>query len=654
MKPTSPSYLAYAASRAFSLIACAALALSACQSQPPLPAPTQPPSADAAAQAETTGEPLVAAREYARLALTVAPPQRQEYQLKSIELLLKAGQIAEARAQLANIVTVGLDPAFIVRKQILQARIAIAEGKSDQALRLLNQAEKTRSLDPSLSAEIYRVRAQAEALLGNIGAAALILINRERFIVDDAALRDNQQQLWSLLTTQSRPLLQKERALAKDARLAGWIDLALVVADHAPNSLQLGVALGDWEKTHAQHPALKNIFPLLVGNTPGLIGRIHRIALLLPLSSDYGAAAQAVRDGFLAVDSANQNTDKPTVKVYDIGADASQAPAIYAAAIQEGAQFIVGPLGVEAAEQVAKSGNMTVPTLLLSHVEAIVNAHAEVPVFQFGLPPEQEAAQAAERAFLDGRRRAAVLYADNSSGQRMLAAFSSHWQRLGGTVVSAQKYTTGMSDYSDPVRQMLRIDASEARLKAVEARMRARLKFEPRPREDIDAIFLAADSKHARLIKPQLSYFRASQVPVYATSHVFGGKPDPTTDVDLDGIMFGDMPWMLASGGKIDELRAALPSNAPYAHTPLDRVFALGVDAYAVIPQLNRLLADPTLRFGGVSAGLSVDPNKRLHRQLLWARFRRGVPQLIDTFIGPNAYTQIPHGSATQAPANRP
>jgi hypothetical protein len=38
-------------------------------------------------------------------------------------------------------------------------------------------------------------------------------------------------------------------------------------------------------------------------------------------------------------------------------------------------------------------------------------------------------------------------------------------------------------------------------------------------------------------------------------------------------------------------------------------------------------------RFSGVTSGLSVDQHGRLQRQLLWARFNRGVPRLVDTFL---------------------
>jgi outer membrane PBP1 activator LpoA protein len=358
---------------------------------------------------------------------------------------------------------------------------------------------------------------------------------------------------------------------------------------------------------------------------------VDKIALLLPLTSDFAQAAAAVRDGFLSMDTANTNPDKPRVSVVDTGMDPAGILAAYDAAVKDGAQLIVGPLGLEAVDNIVRKSSLDVPTLLLSH--ATDDIDVSKTVFQFGLPPEQEAIQAAERAWLDGHRQAGLLYPNSAWGRRMQAAFVSAWQRLGGIVVAQQDYLLDQNDYTDPVKHLLNIVQSEARKDLLESVIKMKIKFETRPREDIDFIFLAADPRHARLIKPQLSYHHASHVPVYASSHVFSGRGDPNKDTDLDGILFPDMPWMLVGDGRVAELRKALQPNWPYAHSGLDRLFALGVDAYAIVPHLNRLSSENAVRFGGVTSGLSLGRGGRLHRQLLWAKFQKGVPVLVDTFF---------------------
>jgi outer membrane PBP1 activator LpoA protein len=93
-----------------------------------------------------------------------------------------------------------------------------------------------------------------------------------------------------------------------------------------------------------------------------------------------------------------------------------------------------------------------------------------------------------------------------------------------------------------------------------------------------------------------------------------------------------------------------LQPSWPYAQTGLDRLFALGVDAYAVIPHLNRLSSENAVRFGGVTSGLSLGRGGRLHRQLLWAQFRKGVPVLVDTFFRHKGQFDI----ETEAPVAHP
>jgi outer membrane PBP1 activator LpoA protein len=215
----------------------------------------------------------------------------------------------------------------------------------------------------------------------------------------------------------------------------------------------------------------------------------------------------------------------------------------------------------------------------------------------------------------------------------MRAAFTDHWQRLGGTVVAAEAYLETQSDHSDAIKRLLNIHLSEARRAEVERRVGRKLNFDPRARQDIDFVFLAADAKRARLLKPQLNFFRASRVPVYATSLVYTGRPDPVRDVDLDGILFADMPWILLGEGPMPELRQTLQRDWPYAYSDLDRLYALGMDSYAVLPYLNQLGAAAGGRFRGVTSTLTLDPEGRLQRSLTWARFTKGVPQLLETFL---------------------
>lgn len=602
-----------------------ALLVHACETVPP-PSSEPPVSAAAAEQAERRGEYVLAAREYERLARAAKTPQKQSLQLRGVEALIKAGQAPEARQRLALIKTAGL-AAVDTRRRVVEAKLRVLEGEHEKALRQLDDIASTRGLDPTLLADIERTRAQAELALGNPFGAVRNLVRREQYLAGHEAVADNQLQIWKILSSQPRPRLATELNLARDPVVAGWIEFALAVTENATPPGRLGDTIEAWKKTHPDHPAGESLLATLRAGTPTL-ARARSVALLLPLTSSVASAAQAVRDGFLAMESVNANPDKPQIKLYDIGADPAKAPAFYAQAVKDGAQVIVGPLGREASEQVLRNTGITVPTLLLSHLDEAGNRGGK-PLYQFGLPPEQEAKQVAERAWLDGHRRAAVLYPRSSYGERMQAAFLRHWQRLGGIVVASQGYQENLGDYSEPIKQLLNIHLSEARKADIERRVGQKIQFESRARQDIDFIFLAADAPRGRLIKPQLSFHHAARVPVYATSLIYTGRADPVRDVDLDGVMFADMPWILLGEGRIQELRQNLQRDWPYAYSDLDRLYALGMDSYAILPYLHRIGADGS-RFNGVTSQLTLDAEGRVQRRPLWARFSKGTPRLID------------------------
>lgn len=631
------------------------LALPACTGAPSKPDAERRAGAATkqAHEAERTGEYLRAAQEYERAAAASdEQAQRVTLQFKAVETLLKAGQLSEARLKIGAIEGKGLEPALRAHKLILEAQIASLSGLHHEGIRLLDEAQRVRNLDPSLTARMYRVRAEAELGLGNAIGAAKNLIVREQYLVGKDAVTENHLQLWNILASLPRATLKRERHTATDAVLAGWLELATVAVENAGRPALLSKATAVWRRTHPNHPVSEALLQSLGSAKPGLIGRVERVAILVPLKSNYRVAAEAVLAGVRAMDAVNPDPDKPQVLVYDIGDDPRRAAQAYTQAVSDGAQLVIGPLGREAVEYVVRHGRLSVPTLLLSHTQ---DNDDPLPgfIFQFGLPPEQEAIQAAERAYLDGHRQAAVLYAQSDWGQRMLAAFSKQWQELGGIVLATAAYGPTESDHSPAIKQLLNISQSEARRRMLEAKLGTKLEFQARRREDIDLIFLAADAKSGRLLKPQLDYHHAFRIPIYATSHIFSGRPDQVHDKDLDGVIFGDMPWMLVREGRIEELRQRLQANWPYAGTELDRLFALGIDSYAIIPHLNRISSENAVRFNGVTSSLSLGYDGRLHRQLLWARFREGVPELLDKFINYSADLPVDTRTA-QTPAPRP
>ena len=220
-------------------------------------------------------------------------------------------------------------------------------------------------------------------------------------------------------------------------------------------------------------------------------------------------------------------------------------------------------------------------------------------------------------------------------------------------MVSAVGYDESLKDFAEPVKRVLNIHQSEKRREDLEILLKRNLEFTPRARDDTDAIFLVANARSGRQLKPHLNYFDPyRRIDVYATSKIYNGKPDPIYDRDLDGIMFGDMPWLLVEDGSITQLRAQQPGH--YLYGQLARLYAMGMDSYAIIPYLNRIGAETAIRFNGVTSGLSLDQSGRLLRQLLWAKFDDGVPKLLDSNIGYGGPLSLQNETTSNSLASAP
>ena len=140
-------------------------------------------------------------------------------------------------------------------------------------------------------------------------------------------------------------------------------------------------------------------------------------------------------------------------------------------------------------------------------------------------------------------------------------------------------------------------------------------------------VFIAANSRQARLIKPQLKFHRAQTLPVYATSHISSTNGNSDDDRDLNGIQFLDIPWLLDNATNTDYRKVS--KLWPGGSKRLGRLYALGVDAYRLIPALRRLMINPGESELRNTGQLSVDKVGRVRRSLLLATYEKGLPMLL-------------------------
>jgi len=604
-----------------------ALALAACAPPPQVHEPS--PLARQEQQAKSLasqGDHAGAAERYNVLAQKTSGPRQVDMRLEAAEQWLAAGRPRDAADTLDRLKGSSLQPAQQTRLDLTRARILILQGQGQQALQHLTMSPA--GLPQAQAARLLKLRGQALALTGNLVGAVQAYTQRSNYLAAGQPRARNSRQIWSLLQQNAQAVSQATIPPGASGTVQGWLELAQIAQSAWVQPQQFRQALADWQQRYPNHPANRQIVPRIRKTFAQRFTWPTPIGLLLPLSGRYARAAQAIEDGFMAAyyDARQGKGPRPELHVYDIGDYADDVVHAYRQAKQDGMKFIVGPLSKSAVDDLLQNAQISMPVLALNQADKPGLSNPEV--FQFGLSPEDEARQVAERAVLDGRYQAVSLVPQGNWGQRVAQAFASRFTQLGGTVLTTQTYDPSRHDYSRAIRHMLHLDQSRQRKDALERVIGRRVKFEPRRRQDVDMVFLAAFPQQARLIRPQLRFFHASRLPVYATSHVFSGAVDPSADHDMDGIVFPGMPWTLKPGSYPVEQTLGKHWGALFRHNK--RLFALGYDAYRMIPLLRGNPPGFTGYFPGATGKLYVGTDEHIYRKLLWARFRDGKPVLLD------------------------
>ena len=67
----------------------------------------------------------------------------------------------------------------------------------------------------------------------------------------------------------------------------------------------------------------------------------------------------------------------------------------------------------------------------------------------------------------------------------------------------------------------------------------------------------------------------------------------------------------------------------PNARHRYQRLYAMGVDSFNLLPHLERLKTSPWETLDGQTGNLYLDNINQVHRRLLWAQIRKGVPRVL-------------------------
>ena len=581
----------------------ASLVMAACSllKQEPAPADKQ----EVAARLVHDGKHAEAAQAYAELAAE-EPAEHDNYELLSTEQWVAAGNLAAAKRAFAA-VSPEARTSLATPRALVAAEIAFAENDGARAINELDQIPVPTAAEQAQN--YWLIRGRSAFLTGHPVEGTRAFIERERYLLDAAALRANRDELFAKIRGAAERGQSLQPPAKADPLVAGWLALGPVAVEVARDPMRASAALANWNRSFPGHPANDSVLSQQQSQVAVATEYPDQIALLLPLSGRSESVGVAVRDGFIAAYLEQEPAKRPRLNIYDVAADS--VGAAYAQAMADGAGFIVGPLTKEDVAAVVPLSAGRTPVLALNFLSDSVSPARNF--YQFALLPEDEARMVARRVVTDGRLRGVVIVPGGELGNRLAAAFSDELTHLGGAVLDLERYESTQADFSAIIKQALQIHGGRG---------------EPvTHRADAAFVFVAGSPGAARQILPQLKFHYAGDVPVYSTSDSF--DPDAAANSDLDGMLFADMPWMVANDSVTQQIRDGVRAAWPARTARRDRLYAFGFDAYRLVPALR---SDPPAAAGeisGVSGKLHIDEHNRIRRDLEWAQIRNGVPNAL-------------------------
>ncbi len=544
------------------------------------------------------------------------------YRLLMVETYRQEGQLPQAAPLLQTIQRSRLDGEAAVHLDLLQAELALEQHNIPRALALTDQPNLP--VSAMWMPRLEELRARALEASGDYWLAA-----RNRAMLDSNLdgldQSQNRQALIALLKRLGPEALKaRAKALQPADTMQPWTLEALSQLGLDTHGDALGQPVGT----------------LLAGQQASVregYAMPAQVALLLPASGPAAGAANAIREGFFAgyEESASNHAPRPLVKSYDSGGTPASSVAAYQQAVRDGARLVVGPLARDAVTAVLNQRQLPVPVLSLNYLTEQTPPPANTSTF--GLLPETEGSQAADHMLDGGLHEAWIIVSDADFAQRAASAFKAEFTAKGGRVAGMTTLPAGSVNFTSLIQGM----GMPVQPASTPASPAAPVAAPPSA-----GLYISMRPEAARLLLPQLHLARIA-LPVYASSHVFGGTDNAGADSDLNGVEFSDAPWMFDAQSGLPN-HAALAALLPSARGAAARLFAFGMDAWSLVPYLDWMRSHPGSYLPGASGQLSADRLGRISRVLSWARFDNGLARPTGGTL--DVHTLSPAGDASSSP----
>jgi uncharacterized protein len=491
-------------------------------------------------------------------------------------------------------------------KKILLAKINVIKKQPGKAIALLANLTNTQNLSDDYQAQFHEVLACAYQLNHNPTESIIERVKLSNLLHNTKAVDKNNSLLWRELIKLPAAELDTLSLEVKAPTLAGWLKLAKIANNNYKSAASLEHDLQSWQESFPSHPGNLILNQAKQKNSYDLYAIPKKVALILPLQGSLKGPADAIKDGFRDAYQNSGAQGKLEFKVYDsTNADIVD---LYNHISNSDVDFIIGPLTKNDVKAVSGIAHR-VPTILLNDADGNISDNA----YELSLSPKNEALQVAFKARKDGLSKALIIAPDSAWGDEVLANFAAKWRDLGGDIVDVMHYSS-TDTFTESIRTFLR--ASNVNFAKTYKHRKETVDYTTLRRNDFDVIFLLAYPSQARQIMSFLRYYYAGDIPVYATSSVYSGSESTLKDKDLNGITFSDIPWVFTHRQN--------NHNWPEQFNSYNRLYALGIESFALTYKLNQLIIFPAINIPSTGEIMYLSDNKKINPIMTFGKFING------------------------------
>lgn len=509
---------------------------------------------------------------------------QQTYRLLAVRKLIDENKADEAQSTMDSLNREKLNEVQALEYQLLAAQLAALKNQNPTARELLKNLPQAQ-LSQSQSLRYYQTQARIAENQKDVVEAVRARSLMDRYLTDNKVRQENNDKVWSLLRGANRGMLEKAQAQG-EMTLGGWLALINLYNQNVANPTQLQRSLAQWKLQYPNHTA-NRLMPSELANVASYQqAATNNVALLLPMTGEAQLLGDIIERGFKDAKGA----DDTVLRVYDT--EREPVADIVAKAKEDGAQMIVGPLLKDRVDELLASREIYGINVLA--LNSTPNVRAISQVCYYGLSPESEAKNGADRLYRDGVTRAIVAAPQSDFGQRSAEAFSNRWRQLTGNDADVRYY-------NQPLDAVSSIQNSGVGQGA--------------------GLYMLGVADEVSEIKEGLDNAQLNTMPLYTSSRSNSPNNGIEFRTTMEGVKFSEIPLLADSDSdmyrKADQLAASDLS--------MMRLYAMGSDAWALAHKFNEFRQIPGYTLSGLTGVLSAGQNCNIERNLTWLQYRNGA-----------------------------